>query len=332
MRASIFLEAASLSPPSCALKHHLEALSVPFRATGVSIESRILLADGSPLLNLSFSIVQFLFGETGSIHDIVDGLFSSTFRIENISEQQKKSGSNFILIKGSLLMTNVTAKIYHTGYVQLYGLCDRISLTSDEMGHVLMGFLSEKLSQKYDVTGYSELRVISLSAFHPGVSEDNACFDLEAMERVMAKSFPEMSLSHNGRNKSLIVRKGDKAGSMQIYSTGTFQLMGVKEDPQSYLDLMVAIVTASPEVLVAGSKKRKQRANTVSVSACKTARVTTTAQVVRGTSERETRRFLREPEESELLATFLEVGEGVIELLGEMEVAQDLLAEFFSLS
>lgn len=314
----------------CTLKQPLQqGLSVPFRVTGVTTESRILLSNGSPLMNVPFSAVRNVFGDSGSIHDVKEGQFSTTFKIEDITEQQKKTGSNFIVIKGIFLSTNVTAKIYHTGYVQLYGLCDRPNLTSDEMGHVLMGFLSMTLSGKFDISGYSALKVISLSAFHPGVSEDNVSFDLGAMEKALARSYPKMTLSHNARNKSVVVRKGEKSGSMQVYSTGTFQLLGVKEDPQVYLDLMVKTIAENPEVIQAGSRKRKQRASTVSVSACKTSRVATTVQVVRGTSEAETRVFLRAAADSALLERFLDVsGEEVVLL--EMDVAQDLLAEFFS--
>lgn len=57
------------------------------------------------------------------------------------------------------------------------------------------------------------------------MSEDNFSFDLESFEKATAARHPSTQLSHNTRNKSLVVRLGAKSGSMMIYSTGTFQLL-----------------------------------------------------------------------------------------------------------
>lgn len=55
----------------------------------------------------------------------------------------------------------MTIKIYHMGYVQVYGLADHGQLSGEEAAHVMMGFVASKLAEKYTVTGYGAVKFIS---------------------------------------------------------------------------------------------------------------------------------------------------------------------------
>lgn len=206
--------------------------------------------------------------------------------IDSIGTQQKigakMSDVNFYVIKLLFLERNISIKLYAHGYVQVYGIADTFELGASDCAHFLLGFLAMKLSESFpEVYGYRDVKVTALAAFHPGFSESGFGFNLEATEFALRSLDPMLVMSRNARNGSLIVRREEekkksskegKSGSLQIYTTGTMQLMGVKDDPQTYLELVKRAVEFNSEILIASSKKRKKRSTTLTASVCKMAR------------------------------------------------------------
>mmetsp|Transcript_15859 Transcript_15859/g.37507 ORF Transcript_15859/g.37507 Transcript_15859/m.37507 type:complete len:317 (+) Transcript_15859:536-1486(+) len=135
-------------------------------------------------------------------------------------------------------------------------------MTASEASTVVGNFFVQQLQTDpsfIGVRGFTNLRVMSLSAFHEGVSEHGLQFDVDALEKAYLAEHPELELKRNQRNNSLVVRLGPKLGSQIFYTTGTTQLMGVRGDPNLHLTTLRRLLALHPAAVVVNTLGRKRR-------------------------------------------------------------------------
>mmetsp|Transcript_36082 Transcript_36082/g.83740 ORF Transcript_36082/g.83740 Transcript_36082/m.83740 type:complete len:273 (-) Transcript_36082:216-1034(-) len=178
---------------------------------------------------------------------------------------QGRRGTNFLVLKLKFLDMNVSAKIYTSRYVQLFGFKDTV-IEAEDAALFLLDLLLRVINMVAPdpFQAPAELDVMARSAFHIGVSELGMCFDLSVIEallrEVAATSQPSMEVNRNARNGSVIVRHAGE-GSQIFHSTGTLQLMGVRGRPAHFLEATRQLLLNHPEALIHATRKRKKRAN-----------------------------------------------------------------------
>jgi len=208
-----------------------------------------------------------VFGQPGTVHEVSSSHFSADIEIDDVQLEASRAQktTNFILLKLKIMDMNVSVKIYHSRYVQLFGFKDT-AVEAENAALFVVGFLTSLINDgvtpPFDPpTGVT---VMAISAFHVGVSELGMCFDLDVLERALratAATQPNMTIRRNTRNHSLILRLGEKCGSQLFHGTGTLQLMGIREPPASFLAATKALLERHPDALLGSTKKRKKRHN-----------------------------------------------------------------------
>mmetsp|Transcript_29020 Transcript_29020/g.67280 ORF Transcript_29020/g.67280 Transcript_29020/m.67280 type:complete len:478 (-) Transcript_29020:414-1847(-) len=241
------------------VKLALSALSLPFRVTSVSYEGLFV---SNELVSVDLEQVPPLFGVRGSVHTFEDNLFE----MFDISMKL----SNFVVLKFSCAGLHLSLKLYHTRYFQVFGLGDTVQPNGEPLlalaaAELVVRFIMSKLNELEGqrFSHVNQLKMMAMSAFHPGVSEVGMCFNVPALEPVLqahVKTQPEMAVTRNDRNHSLVLRLGQKLGSQLFHGTGTTQLMGTRVPPEEVLSRLRALVVANPKIVMRTEKKRKRRA------------------------------------------------------------------------
>mmetsp|Transcript_25975 Transcript_25975/g.59876 ORF Transcript_25975/g.59876 Transcript_25975/m.59876 type:complete len:357 (-) Transcript_25975:285-1355(-) len=198
---------------------------------------------------------------------MVDGDVSFVLKVEEVTaktQENKRNYNNFVALKLAFLQQRVTIKLYLTRYFQIHGLSDQADQSAAKSAELLVRAVACKLSEpaRSPFLPPDSLKVLALSAFHPGVSEHNLRFDLNALEAAIhVETFgdPEVSVKRNPRNHSLIVRWGPVSGSQLFHTTGTTQLMGVRASPARQLEALADLLTRHPHVVVPAAGKVRRR-------------------------------------------------------------------------
>eukprot|EP00294_Goniomonas_avonlea_P003246 CAMPEP_0114551748 /NCGR_PEP_ID=MMETSP0114-20121206/6766_1 /TAXON_ID=31324 /ORGANISM="Goniomonas sp, Strain m" /LENGTH=481 /DNA_ID=CAMNT_0001736597 /DNA_START=108 /DNA_END=1554 /DNA_ORIENTATION=+ len=255
------------------------ALSTNFTITSVSVEGTFATGPGT----LNLPAVVDCFGIVGSSHDLVDGSFVGVMEVDGVVTQQKDNSKqlfNFIVIKFRFvtLSLNVSFKLYTTGYFQAFGFADTPKYSADRVADLVLRWAAAKINDQGrnpELLGFvAPLKTMALSAFHEGVSGSGLRFDIDALERAFTavhKTNPDLVISRNHRNHSLVVRLGKKAGSQIFHGTGTIQLMGYREHPSHALARLRELAAEYPDIAIINvdGKLRKKRQRGQAAAACR---------------------------------------------------------------